>query len=116
MDHADISNLRVKTKARAFAKKVERLRRKQAASPGLLYGPGETKVFRPRIAFVGTQIDEFSGDKYKPYEKSLVQLKVLAESMGFELLAEAGPVKSLEQAEKLMASLRHRYVDFILVQ
>ena len=71
---------------------------------------------RPRVAFVGNQINEFEGDKYRPYEKSLEELKKLADSMEFDLLAESGPVKTLEQAENLMAGLDGDDIDFVLLQ
>lgn len=68
------------------------------------------------VGYVGLALSTYFSEEYSVQEKSVSQLKKLAEVYDFELKAVTQPILSIEDAEKAAAFIKSQKVDFLLVQ
>ena len=69
-----------------------------------------------RVGYVGTSIASYFATEYHQRERAITGLEALAEAWGFELVAIADEIMSVEAAEQAAERLRAAHIDFLLVQ
>lgn len=71
---------------------------------------------RLRVGYVGTSIASYFATEYHQRERAITGLESLADAWGFELVAIADEIMSVEAAEEAAVRLRAAQIDFLLVQ
>ncbi|MBK8023873.1 MAG: hypothetical protein IPK19_21175 [Chloroflexi bacterium] len=69
-----------------------------------------------RVGYVGTSIASYFATEYHQRERAITGLNALADAWGFELVAIADEVMSVEAAEQAAERLKAEKIDFLLLQ
>lgn len=69
-----------------------------------------------RVGYVGTSIASYFASEYRQRERAIAGLEALAKSWGFELIAIADEVMSVEAAEQAAEGLKAAGIDYLLLQ
>jgi L-fucose isomerase-like protein len=69
-----------------------------------------------RVGYVGTSIASYFATEYQQRKRAITGLETLADAWGFELIAIADEIMTIEAAEQAAERLRAEQIDFLLLQ